>query len=72
MTSNIIDPDFLDFCMIFDFLCFVETWASNVNGFLIAGFNQVSTIRKKMANAIRYSGGIIILLQDKSEFLLKN
>ena len=64
MTSNIIDPEFLGFLNDFDFLCFVETWASNVNEFVIAGFNQVSTIRKKMANAIKNSGGISFITRQ--------
>ena len=41
-----------------DFLCFAETWASNVKEFVFSGFNQVCTICKKMANAISNSGGI--------------
>ena len=64
LKSKLDDPSFQNYFVQNDIIVFLETWLDSKECLKIEGFWDYSQIRIKHEKAIRYSGGITILVKN--------
>ena len=64
LKSKLNDPSFLDMIKEYDVIVLLETWLDGKQSLNIDGFWDYSQIRPKHEKAIRFSGGITILIKS--------
>ena len=64
LKSKLEDTSFIKLVQQFDILVLPETWKRDTSKLDLEGFRDFSQVRQKHFNAIRYSGGIAVLVKN--------